>query len=172
MTTPTASAAIPINPSDLYRNNSSRSSGHASASASARGTGPVDLDETQNSIDSTTLDTNNQVASGASASVDVVEGSSYEQNPQYQKVGRAKRTSAASSTGQRASNSSTSAGGVATISDGAAGGVAPGTSNDVNLFMQNLLEDMVSVFASWVVIVAIFFLAWGIPMLMASSNLS
>ena len=143
MTTPAANASA-MNPSDLYRNNSSKTSGQASSGATARGTGPVDLDETQLSIDSTILDTNNtnNHDAAAASSSDGVEMSSHshEQNAQYQKVGQPKRSAQASATGRRASNSSTSGGGLPT----SGGACAPGSPDDVNLFMQNLLEDMVS----------------------------
>lgn len=147
MTTTTAASASAMKPSGLYRNNSSRSSGHASTAATARGSGPVDLDETQLSIDSTVLDTNNTNnldAAAACSSSNGVEMSSRsnEQNAQYQKVGQPKRSVAASATGRKASNSSASAAGLPT---GTSGVGAPGSSDDVNLFMQNLLEDMVSV---------------------------
>ena len=141
MTTSTTASAI--NPSDQYRNYSSRSSGHSSAAASARGTGPVDLDETQLSIDSTAFDTNNtNNLDAAASSSDRVEMSSHshEQSAQYQKVGHPKRISGASATGPRGSSASTSAGGLPPRG----GGPAAGSSDDVNLFMQNLLEDMVS----------------------------
>ena len=59
MTTPTASAVVSIESADLPRNNSARSAGQVS-STSDRGTrsGPVDLDETQQTIDSATVETN------------------------------------------------------------------------------------------------------------------
>lgn len=146
MTTSTTASAI--NPSDQYRNYSSRSSGHSSAAASARGTGPVDLDETQLSIDSTAFDTNNtnnldtNNLDAAASSSDRVEMSSHshKQSTQYQKVGHPKRISGASATGPRGSSASTSAGGLPPRG----GGPAAGSSDDVNFFMQNLLEDMVS----------------------------
>ena len=142
----TMTTASAMNPSDLYRNNSSKSSGQASSAETARGTGPVDLDETQLSIDSTVLDTNNtnNHDAAAASSSDGVELSSHshEQNAQYQKVGQPKRSVQASATGRRASNSSTSGGGLPT--SGGEGRAAPGSSDDVNLFMHNLLEDMVS----------------------------
>ena len=145
--TSTAANASAMNPSDLYRNNLSKSSGQASSAATARGTGPVDLDETQLSIDSTILDTNNtnNHDAAAASSSDGVEMPSHthEQNAQYQKVGQPKRSVQASATGRRASNSSSGGGGLP-MSANEASRAAPGNSDDVNLFMQNLLEDMVS----------------------------
>ena len=61
MTTPTASAVVSLESAELPRNNSARSAGPVS-STSDRGTrsGPVDLDETQQTIDSeTAVETNN-----------------------------------------------------------------------------------------------------------------
>ena len=139
--TSTAANASAMNPSDLYRNNSSKSSGQASSAATARGTGPVDLDETQLSIDSMILDTNNLAAAAASSSDGVeLSSQSCEQNAKYQKVGRPKGSVGSSATGRRLSNTSASAAGL----PGKDGAGAPGSSDGVNLFMQNLLEDMVS----------------------------
>ena len=139
-TTAAAANSSAMKPPDLYRTNSSRSSGHAS-SASARGTGPVDLDVTQNSDldDSTVLDVNNtnnlDAAAGSSSQ------HSHEQNGQYQKLGQSKSSVRSSTTGVAGSNSITSAAGLP-----ASGAGAPESSDNVNLFMQNLLEDMVSVY--------------------------
>ena len=142
MTTTAAANSSAMKPSDLYRNNSSRSTGHAS-SASARSTGPVDLDVTQDSIsdsiDSTVLDVNNTNNLGAAAGSSSQH--SHEQNGQYQKLGQSKSSVRSSTTGVAGSNSITSAAGLP-----ASGAGAPESADDVNLFMQNLLEDMVSVY--------------------------
>ena len=61
MTTPTASAVVSLESAELPRNNVARSAGQiSSTSISDRGTrsgGPVDLDETQQTIDSETVET-------------------------------------------------------------------------------------------------------------------
>ena len=61
MTTPTASAVVSLESAELPRNNAARSAGQiSSTSISDRGTrsgGPVDLDETQQTIDSETVET-------------------------------------------------------------------------------------------------------------------
>ena len=59
MTTSAASAVVSLESAELPRNNSARSAGQVS-STSDRGTrsGPVDLDETQQTIDSATVETN------------------------------------------------------------------------------------------------------------------
>lgn len=58
MTTPTASAVVSLESAEIPRNNAARSAGQiSSTSISDRGTrsgGPVDLDETQQTIDSET----------------------------------------------------------------------------------------------------------------------
>lgn len=66
MTTPTASAAVSLESAELPRNNSVRSAGQIS-STSDRGTrsGPVDLDETQQTIDSATVETIPSARDGA-----------------------------------------------------------------------------------------------------------
>ena len=118
-TPPSASAAATTSasiPSDQHRNISSRSSDRVPAAS--RGTGPVDLDETQYSLDDSSAGDASQVA----------EGSSHERNGSVPK-------------GLSPQISGDVLGASNKILSGAG---APGSSDDVNLFMQNLLEDMVS----------------------------
>ena len=65
---------------------------------------------------------------------------SHEQNALYQKVGQSKGGIGSWPTSREGSNSITSAAGLPASDAG-----APESSDNANLFMQNLLEDMVSV---------------------------
>jgi len=127
----TSSAAASLNPAGLPRSNSARSAGQVSeSSAFTRGarSGPVDLDETQNSVDS--VETNPSASNG----VEAIEAF-HEQNGSIQNIpgARTAANSSMSSAGSDLRASAPSARGVA---------AAAGHPGSTDVIMQNLLEDM------------------------------